>query len=55
MAAGVAAGAGGIYATLPAGCQYSAVGGGTYYNCGGMWLIPAYGANGLYYKQVAPP
>ena len=54
-AAGVAAGGGGVYATLPPNCQYQAVSGGNYYQCGGMWLTAAYGANGLYYKEVPAP
>jgi hypothetical protein len=58
-AAGVAAGSayamGAIYPTLPAGCAYMAVGGGTYYSCGGTWLKPMYGANGLYYRVVPNP
>jgi hypothetical protein len=55
-AAGVAAGA--SFAVLPAGCAYSPSGGRPYYYCsggGGYWLMPAYGANGLYYRAVAAP
>lgn len=59
-AAGVAAGAsayplGMQYATLPAGCAISPVGGATYYNCGGAWFLPSYGANGVYYRVVPTP
>jgi hypothetical protein len=58
-AAGVAAGQaqaiGAIYGQLPAGCTYSPVGGTTYYQCNGMWLEPAFGANGVYYRSVAVP
>ena len=60
-AAGVAAGesaaapAGRVYTTLPANCQYRAVGTANDFQCGNMWLQPAYGANGLYYKQIPSP
>ena len=59
-AAGVAAGEaaaapGGVYTTLPANCQYRAVGTANDFQCGSMWLQPAYGANGLYYKVITPP
>src|SRR5579883_404475 len=54
-AAGYAAGATRpvAYAVLPAGCTWMA----NYakYDCNGMWLQPAYGANGLYYMVVATP
>ena len=50
-----AAPAGRVYTTLPANCQYRAVGTANDFQCGNMWLQPAYGANGLYYKQIAPP
>jgi hypothetical protein len=58
--AGVAAGEtaappSGVYTTLPANCLYQAVGGSNYFQCGGMWLTAAYGANGLYYKVVPAP
>jgi hypothetical protein len=46
---------GGVYTSLPANCQYQAVGTGNYFRCGAMWLTPAYGANGLYYTVVAAP
>ena len=57
VAAGEAAAApvGGVYTTLPANCQYRAVGGANEFQCGGTWLAPAYGANGLYYKVVPAP
>jgi hypothetical protein len=59
--AGVAAGAaaapaysvGAVYPTLPSGCAYDPVGTTAYYNCGGAWFKPAYGANGVYYSVVA--
>ena len=54
-AGGAAVASAGVYTTLPANCQYEAVVGGNYYNCGGTWMAAAYGANGLYYKVVPPP
>lgn len=60
-AAGYAAGAsqypiGAIYPTLPGGCTYTPKGNVTYYKCGGgVWLSPAFGANGVYYRVVAAP
>jgi len=64
--AGVAAGAasaanvanppGTLYGTLPAGCTYQPVGSQAYYSCSsGLWFMPAYGANGVYYRVVAAP
>lgn len=45
-----------IYGSLPAGCSYKAVGGQPYYSCtDGLWFMPAYGANGVYYRVVAAP
>ena len=41
--------------SLPGGCAYAPVNGAAYYNCGGMWLQPAYGANGVFYRTVAAP
>jgi len=52
-AAGYAAGS--TYAALPAGCAYAPVNGVSYYACNGMWLQPAYGANGVFYRVVAAP
>jgi hypothetical protein len=46
---------GDVYAALPAGCGYSTFYGKAYYNCGGTWFTPAYGANGVYYRVVPPP
>ncbi len=60
-AAGVAAGAGApfavgtIYATVPAGAVVTNVYGQNYYLVGNTWFLPAYGANGVYYRVVAPP
>ena len=60
-AAGVAAGSsqypvGSIYTTLPAGCAYDLVGNVAYYKCGGgVWLTPASGANGVYYRVTPAP
>jgi len=51
-AAASAAPPGGAYAVLPAGCVYRPL--PHKYDCGGMWLAPAYGANGVYYRAVAP-
>jgi hypothetical protein len=52
-AAASAAAAPGAYATLPAGCIYRVL--PHAYECGGVWLAPAYGANGVYYSSVPPP
>ena len=41
------------YAAIPAGCAYRPM--LQRYDCGGMWLAPAYGANGLYYAVVPAP
>ena len=46
---------GAIYATLPANCAFQPSGGVNYYDCNGLWLEPAFGANGVYYRSVAPP
>ena len=46
---------GDIYAALPAGCVAKPYGGVAYYNCGGWWFSPNYGANGLYYRVVPAP
>ena len=47
---------GSIYTTLPAGCVYTPMGSAAYYKCGGgVWLSPAYGANGVYYRIVPAP
>jgi hypothetical protein len=63
-AAGVAAGTaaatanppGTLYGTLPAGCAYRPQAGQAYYACSdGLWFVPAYGANGVYYRVVAAP
>ena len=64
-AAGVAAGAaaataanppGTLYGTLPAGCNYRPISGQPYYACSsGLWFVPSYGANGVYYRVVAVP
>jgi hypothetical protein len=64
--AGVAAGAasasatanppGTLYGTLPADCSYQAVTAQPYYHCAdGLWFVPAYGANGVYYRVVTAP
>ena len=60
--AGVAAGSaianppGTIYGTLPAGCNYQAVNAQPYYSCAdGLWFVPAYGANGVYYGVGTAP
>ena len=37
------------------GCSASVVGSTTYYNCGGTYFTPAYGANGVYYQVVNAP
>jgi hypothetical protein len=44
-----------IYATLPAGCTSSTVGGKTYYVSGTTWFQPSFGANGVYYRVVPTP
>jgi hypothetical protein len=54
-AAAAAYAPGDIYAALPAGCGYSTYYGRAYYNCGGTWFSPAYGANGVYYRVVPAP
>jgi hypothetical protein len=65
-AAGVQAGAasatvaanppGTLYGTLPAGCTYKPIGSQPYYSCtDGLWFMPAYGANGVYYRVVTAP
>ena len=42
------------YAILPAGCVFRIL--PNRYECGGgVWLAPAYGANGVYYQVVPPP
>ncbi|MFL5288208.1 MAG: hypothetical protein ACJ8AW_46430 [Rhodopila sp.] len=42
------------YAAVPAGCVFRIL--ANRYECsGGMWLAPAYGANGVYYQPVPPP
>jgi hypothetical protein len=64
--AGVAAGAasataaanppGTLYGSLPAGCTYKPVGSQAYDSCAdGLWFMPAYGANGVYYRVVTAP
>jgi len=50
-----AAAIGATYGYLPSGCAYSPFGGAAYYNCGGYWVRPAYGANGVYYTVVPAP
>jgi hypothetical protein len=52
-AAASAAAAPAAYATLPAGCIYRVL--PHAYECGGVWLAPSYGANGVYYSPVPPP
>jgi hypothetical protein len=65
-AAGVQAGAasataaanppGTLYGSLPAGCTYKPIGSQAYYSCtDGLWFMPAYGANGVYYRVVTAP
>ena len=44
-----------IYATLPTGCAYQPAGATAYYHCGGFWVEPAFGANGVYYRSVPAP
>jgi hypothetical protein len=44
---------GSVHGALPAGCiQPNVSGEGTYYLCGNTWFSPAYGASGVYYKEV---
>jgi hypothetical protein len=50
-----AAPSGGTYTTLPANCLYQMVGGANYFRCGAMWLKPAFGANGVYYRAIPAP
>ncbi len=54
-AVATAAAIGATYGYLPDGCAYSPYGGAAYYNCGGYWVRPAYGANGVYYTVVPAP
>ncbi len=54
-AAATAAAIGRTYGYLPSGCAYSPFNGAPYYSCGGYWVTPAYGANGVYYTVVAAP
>ena len=53
--AGAAAAA--TFAALPDGCAFKPSGNTAYYFCAGsgLWLMRAYGANGLYYRAVAAP
>jgi hypothetical protein len=46
---------GAIYATLPTGSVAATVHGQTYYASGNTWFLPAYGANGVYYRVVPAP
>ena len=59
MEAGAAAASaypiGATYGALPGSCAYTSYGGAPYYNCGGAWMAPAYGANGVYYRVVPAP
>jgi hypothetical protein len=41
------------YAVLPGGCVYRVF--AHAYDCGGYWLAPSYGANGVYYSPVPAP
>ncbi|SBT03495.1 conserved membrane hypothetical protein [Candidatus Accumulibacter aalborgensis] len=43
------------YAALPAGATPIAKYGTTYYLVGNTWFLPAYGANGVYYRVVPTP
>jgi hypothetical protein len=43
------------YATLPPGSTPVSQGGTTYYVNGSIWFLPAYGANGVYYRVVPAP
>jgi hypothetical protein len=57
-AAGVAAGyqMGQVVPVIPStGCAPANVAGQPYYLCGSTWLMPAYGANGVYYRVVPAP
>jgi hypothetical protein len=54
-AAVTAAAIGRTYGYLPSGCVYSPFNGAAYYSCGGYWVRPAYGANGVYYTVVPAP
>jgi len=55
--AGVVAGStypvGAIYPYLPVGCVYRPI--AAAYECSGVWMRPAYGANGVYYRVVPGP
>lgn len=51
--AAVASAAPGAYAALPGGCVYRPF--PHKYDCGGVWLAAAYGANGVYYYPVPGP
>jgi hypothetical protein len=55
--AGAGAAAAATFAALPDGCAFKPSGTTAYYFCAGsgLWLMPAYGANGLYYRAVAAP
>ena len=55
VAAGQASATGAIYSTLPGGCAETVALGNPYYHCGAIWLQPAFGANGVYYRSVAAP
>ncbi|WP_395698091.1 hypothetical protein [Methylocella sp.] len=46
---------GATYGYLPSACAYAPAGGEPYYSCGGYWVKPAYGANGVYYRVVGSP
>ena len=46
---------GAVYAVLPAGAMTINKGGTTYYLNGNTWFVPAYGANGTYYRVVPAP
>jgi hypothetical protein len=46
---------GAIYPALPPGCTNAPVNGVSYYLCGNTWFLPAYGANGVYYRVVNTP
>jgi hypothetical protein len=43
------------YATLPPGATAVQKYGTTYFLVGNTWFLPAYGANGVYYRVVAAP
>jgi len=60
VAAGVAASTpapvGAIYTTLPpSGCNPTTVDNTQLFNCGGVWFMPSYGANGVFYRVVPAP